>query len=233
MATQAIMAGMPESAELHRIVHDGQTIVMAGRTVLAGYASDDVAMRNYATFPVGCHRNRRVGRHTHGASERLFFGDVPHVCLADQDGWPRLRPVRPAGPSPKPTHRTGVKGRRGSRHIRRASACAHRRTRPPAPASSFEMRGCRSAAVLDEAPPIPSLEEFAEVDATIQEAGRVSSACSTASAFVAKSPRTAGCTCTSSNQPGDPTVSRPSWNASWNLPSLGAQTRWHGDTAAI
>lgn len=46
VATQAIMAGMPESADLHTVVHDGRTVVMAGSSVLATFDDDDLAMRN-------------------------------------------------------------------------------------------------------------------------------------------------------------------------------------------
>jgi transposase len=50
VATQAIMAGMPESADLHLVVHDGRTAVMAGRTVLTVFDNGDLAMRNMALF---------------------------------------------------------------------------------------------------------------------------------------------------------------------------------------
>jgi transposase len=43
---QAIMVGMPESADLRTVVHDGRTAVMAGSRVLAVYDNDDLAMRN-------------------------------------------------------------------------------------------------------------------------------------------------------------------------------------------
>jgi hypothetical protein len=46
VATRAVMAGMPESADLHLVVHDGRTVVMAGSRVLASYGDKDVAMRN-------------------------------------------------------------------------------------------------------------------------------------------------------------------------------------------
>ena len=46
VAVQAIMEGMPESADLRIVVHDGRTAVMAGSTLLASYDDDDLGMRN-------------------------------------------------------------------------------------------------------------------------------------------------------------------------------------------
>jgi transposase len=46
VATQAIMVGMPEPADLHTVVHNGRTAVMAGSAVLACYDNGDLGMRN-------------------------------------------------------------------------------------------------------------------------------------------------------------------------------------------
>jgi hypothetical protein len=48
MATQAILSDMPESADLHLVVHDGQTTVLIGNTAIASYADGDLGMRNTA-----------------------------------------------------------------------------------------------------------------------------------------------------------------------------------------
>jgi transposase-like protein len=46
VAVQAIMEGMPESADLHVVVHDGRTALMVGSVMLASYDNDDLGMRN-------------------------------------------------------------------------------------------------------------------------------------------------------------------------------------------
>jgi hypothetical protein len=46
IATQAILSDMPESADLHVIVHGGQTTVLVGNTAIASYADGDTGMRN-------------------------------------------------------------------------------------------------------------------------------------------------------------------------------------------
>jgi hypothetical protein len=46
VATQAIMVGMPEPADLRAVVHNGRTAVMVGSRVLACYDSGDLTMRN-------------------------------------------------------------------------------------------------------------------------------------------------------------------------------------------
>jgi hypothetical protein len=45
-AVEAILEGMPEPADLRAVVHDGQTVVLAGSVALAAYRSDDVGLRN-------------------------------------------------------------------------------------------------------------------------------------------------------------------------------------------
>jgi len=42
VAKQAIMTGVPEPSDLHAVVHNGLTAVMAGSRVLATYDNDDL-----------------------------------------------------------------------------------------------------------------------------------------------------------------------------------------------
>jgi transposase len=64
VAIQAIMEGMPESADLHAVVHDGRTVLMAGSVALAGYDNDDVGLRNMAVVTLTRlgFTGRRVGQ---------------------------------------------------------------------------------------------------------------------------------------------------------------------------
>jgi Transposase DDE domain len=48
VAVQAIMEGMPELADLHAVVHNGQTVLLVGNVALASYGNDDTGMRNLA-----------------------------------------------------------------------------------------------------------------------------------------------------------------------------------------
>ena len=47
-AVQAMLVGMPEPEDLHRVEADGQVLIMVGARVLASYRVDDGQMRNMA-----------------------------------------------------------------------------------------------------------------------------------------------------------------------------------------
>jgi cell division protein FtsB len=63
VAVQSILDGVPDSADLHVVVQDGQTVLMVGSVVVAAYESGDVGMRNIAALTVTGlgFTDRRVG----------------------------------------------------------------------------------------------------------------------------------------------------------------------------
>lgn len=63
VAVQSVLDGMPDPADLYTVVQDGQTLLMVGSVVVAGYQTGDVGMRNIAVLTLAGlgFTDRRVG----------------------------------------------------------------------------------------------------------------------------------------------------------------------------